>query len=147
MVFLLKPGNHVKTYRHGTKCQKQRVAKAAFHVHGKKSRSKGQIRSDFAALLLRPIVSQKTQTSKRIELKFGVKQHERGQFCKPNSVMTGEGEGGYKISPKVPKFMKIEVLASISCCQVRVYLPIILNFGTKQYTVNSILNLTCQIRA
>jgi len=38
----------VRTYRHGPKCQKHvQVANAAIHVHGKVSRSKGQIRSIF----------------------------------------------------------------------------------------------------
>jgi len=49
---LFKACNHVRTYRRGPKCQKHPVAKAAFHVRGKLSRSKGQIRSNFAALLL-----------------------------------------------------------------------------------------------
>jgi len=43
----------------------------------------------------------------------------------PNSVILGSA-----ISPQSPKFHKIAVLASIFCCQVRGYVPIMLKFGT-----------------
>jgi len=75
----------------------------AFHVHGKMSRSKGQIRSNFAALLLWPSVSQKTQTSKPIELKFGVK-HEIGQVLHAK-FSHDRRSGGYQ-SAQVTNFVK-----------------------------------------
>jgi len=65
-----------------------------------------------------------------------MEQHERGQglhakFCH------NRRKGGWvaKPPPKVPNFIKIAVLASIFCCQVRDYVPIMLQFGTKQSTV------------
>ena len=50
--------------------------------------------------------------------------------------MIGEGEVGIKAPPQSPEFhKKIAVLASIFFCQVRDYVPIMLKFATKQYTV------------
>jgi len=135
MVFLFKACSRVRTYRRAPKCQKHPVAKAALHVRGKLSRSKGQIRSNFAALSLWPIVSQQTQTSKPIELKYGMKQQERVKFCMPQFSLDRRRGGWVSKPPKVPNFIKIAVLASIFCCQVRCYVPIMLKFGTKQYTV------------
>jgi len=131
-----KPSNFLQAYRvrHGPKCQKHQLTKATFHVHGKMSRSKGQ----FAQILRRcyfDLVSQKTQTSKPIEHKFGVKQSERGKVL--HAKFSHDRRTGKWVSkpPKVSNFIRIAVLASIVCCKVQDYVPIMLTFGTKQYTV------------
>jgi len=57
---------------------KNPVANAAIHIHGKISRSKGQIQSNCSVSLLWPIASPQSQNSKSIELKFGTIERERG---------------------------------------------------------------------
>jgi len=92
----------------------------------------------FAQILRRcyfDLVSQKTQTSKPIEHKFGVKQSERGKVL--HAKFSHDRRTGKWVSkpPKVSNFIRIAVLASIVCCKVQDYVPIMLTFGTKQYTV------------
>ena len=136
MAILFKAGNHVRTYRHGPKCQKHPVANAAIHVHGKMSRSKGQILSNFSVSLLWPITSPQSQKSKPIELKFVTKERERDYVLHAKfSHDLRRGWVGIK-APQSPKFHFLNaLLASIFCCQVRGYVPIMLKFGTKLYTV------------
>jgi len=73
----------------------------------------GQIQSNFSVSLLWPTVSQQPQKSEPIELKFGMKEHERGQVLHVK-FRHDRRRGGWVSKPhKVRNFIKIAVLASI----------------------------------